>query len=147
MRSIPRIKSEWKLKSPKQKWCYLYSILNISFRLMKFPVYGDTSTKLHWFSYYYYYHSFISVMLMLYTFYYYLSRGDIYSCLPCTCICGMIMGVCISRLALPNFFHRLLYSNELLHFEVIDDSSLCHLKTSKDDISVHFWRSKYLSRE
>lgn len=91
LKRIPRIIFEWKLMSPKQKWCYLYGIYKTS--LMRFPFYGTSRTEVHWFSYFILFYSFVLGILMLYTFYYYLPRGDLLSCFPCTCLIGILTAV------------------------------------------------------
>lgn len=99
MISLPRIRREWKWMSPIQMWCYLFGIGKFGFGTIKFPIFSKNVKEMHLLSYYCWSYTVTFYLLMLYTFYYYLSRGDSYSCLPCTCMAGVLGAVCIVYIA------------------------------------------------
>lgn len=107
LKSLSNARHEWKWKSPLQKWCYLYAIGKAAFDLNKLPLFRKDPTKIHWWAYFTFVYAGSDVVIVLYTFYYYLMRGDVYTCLPCTVMFGLTLSVCIflciaNRLLLTN---------------------------------------------
>lgn len=95
LKSIPNARNEWKWKTPLQKWCYLYAIGKASTDINKIPLFTKNPESIHWFGYFTFVYAGFDVFITLYTFYYYLMRGDIYSCLPCTVMFGLTLSVSV----------------------------------------------------
>lgn len=86
-------KGEWKLKSPLQKWSFLYGIGRSCLKLWKHPIYEEDQT-LHWFSYFPLFYLFVYIALGVYTAIYYISHSEFIKCFPCTCLLiGPVCGV------------------------------------------------------
>lgn len=93
-------KSDWRAKTPYQKWCYLYGIGRTSLNILGFPVFRD-DPSLYWFSYIFFVYMGIDIALVLYTIYYYLIRGDFNGFLPCTALLvGPLLCVSLKRVFL-----------------------------------------------
>lgn len=78
-------RSEWISKTPFQKYCYLYGIGSYALGFLGFPVFAE-DVRLYWYSYVFFVYMAIDAILVVYTGFYYLSRGELYSFLPCTAL-------------------------------------------------------------
>lgn len=90
LKSIRNIRADWKMKSPLQKWCYLYGIGRASCTVMILPVFEGDQT-LHWLAYQGIVHGGLFIILAAYTVAYHWIGGQYAKCLPCTCLlCPLI---------------------------------------------------------
>lgn len=105
MSQIGKIRSEWKSKSPLQKWSHLYGIGKVSLSVLGFPIFTEGSS-VYWYSYVFFVYTGIDAILVLYTAYYFLFKGDSFSdFLPCTalligplfCVCAKFLLINIKR--------------------------------------------------
>lgn len=75
-------RSEWKSKTPYQRYCYLYGIGGASLGFLGFPVFTEDPRRF-WYSYVFFVYMAIDAVMVLYTGYYYLFlHMDLYSFLP-----------------------------------------------------------------
>lgn len=112
VKSIPKIRREWKWMSPIQKWCYLYGIGKSALNPVKMTIFFEKLEKIHWFGYFALLYIGTIFILSIYTFYYFISRGDLFSCLPCTCMAGVFLAVCI----IPQVDLCIVYIYQRVHF-------------------------------
>lgn len=94
-RSFKNARSEWKLKTPLQKWCYLYGIGRAPYRVLRMSLLNDVN-KVHWFSYFAMVYATLLPLLALYTLCYYTYRGEPQMALPCAGSAFVTIGVCKS---------------------------------------------------
>lgn len=103
VKSIPNIRQEWRIKTPYQKWCYLYSLGRLGFKVIHYPLY-ETNQELSALSHLTIVIIGTIVLLEIYTLYFYIVRGDIFGALPSTCsISGPVLGVSSQN---TNFYLR-----------------------------------------
>lgn len=90
--SIPNIRLEWCLKTPLQKWSYLYGIGKATCLIVKIPFYEEDQTLSLWA-----YQGIVYIgayfILAIYTLFYHFIRDESIKCLPCTCLLGLIIAV------------------------------------------------------
>lgn len=97
-RSIRTIRGDWKLKTPLQKWCYLYGIGRAALYPPRVPSFEDDDT-ISFRSYQGIIYATIYVLLAFYTLWYHIIRGEFYKALPCTCILSMLLAVSLQTLS------------------------------------------------
>lgn len=90
--SIRTIRTDWQLKSPLQKWCYLYAIGKASLAVMFIPLFEEDQT-LHWFATEGGIVAAIHILLCAYTICYHTIGGELAKGLPCTCLLGCTIAV------------------------------------------------------
>lgn len=76
-------KQEWKLKN--EKFCYLYSIGRVSFRVISVPIFNNDKPLSCW-SYFPLVYFGLDVIMCLYTIVYYILHGNLTQYLPSTCM-------------------------------------------------------------
>lgn len=84
----------WKLKTPLQKWTYLYGVGKSFCNVIKATPFIKDQT-LCWYSYYPLVYISIHFTLVIYTMAHYIRNGEPGKSLPCTCffigpVCGVI---------------------------------------------------------
>lgn len=83
----------WKVKTPLEKWSYLYGLGRAIAELLKYTIYSDNQT-LCWFSYFPLFYTFTYIVLMFNTVFYYTYHGEVFKSFPCTCVLvGPILSV------------------------------------------------------
>lgn len=78
-------RNEWHLKTPFQKWSYLYGIGKACIRPTGFSAFDNDLTIKNR-SYFIVSLVLIYLMLGIYTVFYYTKNGEFVKCLPCTCL-------------------------------------------------------------
>lgn len=92
IKSLRNIYREWKYKAPFRRWCYIYSIGRLGFKIVGIPLFQE-DLKVYWYSHC------TSLILGLYcvaAFYtaiFYIHRGELEKCIPCTCLLSTIFTV------------------------------------------------------
>lgn len=83
---VQTTRATWDLKTPLQKWGYLYGIGRVSLNFLGFPVFRD-DTSLYWFSHVFFAYMSVDAVLVLYTAYCCLILDDDFQTfLPCTAL-------------------------------------------------------------
>ena len=95
LKSIPNAKQNWKLKTPMQKWCYLYSIGKIPYDFVRVFIFKENVHHVHWFNYFLQVYLSVLILLSFYTIYYYQMRGELQASLTATCMANLALAVCI----------------------------------------------------
>lgn len=90
--TIKNYKTEWKQKTPKQKWCILYAIGRISFTACQYSIFRDINV-VHWFAFFIIGYQSIIFLLSLYSIYIFNTEGAIEKALPSTCMPCIFIGV------------------------------------------------------
>lgn len=87
------IKKDWSVKSPLEKWSYIYGIGRAANAIVKLPMYDDDQTLSLWaYQGCVYFGAYF--VLGVYTVFYFLMSGEFAKCLPCTCLLvGPVLGV------------------------------------------------------
>lgn len=93
-RSAFNIKREWKLKNPFEKYCYMYSLGKLMSSFLRLPLFLEDPTHVHLFAYFAFSYIVTEIVLSIYTICYYVMNGNFLMALPCTCMLGIIVGVC-----------------------------------------------------
>lgn len=93
-KSIPNAKRDWKLKTPFEKWCYLYGIGKAPLHVLRVPAYKENINDVHWFAYLVYLYTIGTPLLSLYTIGYYSYRGELEQSLKSTCLATICLAVC-----------------------------------------------------
>lgn len=91
-KNLKNVQSEWKFKTPLQKWCYLYGIGRAAYTLIRAPIFNNVN-RVHWFGYCAVTYMSVIPMLSLYTVCYYALNGNMRMALPSTCIASLFIGV------------------------------------------------------
>lgn len=91
-----RIKHEWNIRSPGQRWRIVYLIGKASSDLIGVTVYGDM--KNYWYSYFPGLMGFFHISMVFYTVWYYFSRGEYKRGMECTITSGFVITVLRIRL-------------------------------------------------
>lgn len=91
--SIKSARSEWKLKTPLQKWCYLYGIGRAAFGLIRMSLLNDVH-RTHWFGYFTMVYATLLPLLSLYSIIYYAYEGKLQMAFPSTIGGFICIGVC-----------------------------------------------------
>lgn len=99
LKSLKNCRVEWKLKTPMQKWCYLYGIGRAGYRLIRIPLMNDVHNP-HWFGYFALFYAALVMVLSLYAVIYYAYIGQIEMGLPSTCLAVLFIGVRTQKFAL-----------------------------------------------
>lgn len=94
MKSMPRARREWRLKTPMQKWCYLYSIGKAACDLVCMPAFQENVENIHWFGYFFLVYLTSTVVLTFYTVFHCICHDEFQMCLPSTCLLAILIGVC-----------------------------------------------------
>lgn len=102
IKSIPTIRSTWRLRTPLQKWCYLYGIGKAILHPTDHPFFKDDQT-LSTFIYISIVPMAVYTILAIYTIFYYIANGEPAKCLPCTCLLTLGLAVCVEQ----SFFFNL----------------------------------------
>lgn len=97
-KSLKNVRSEWKLKTPMQKWCYLYGIGRAAFGLVRVPLLNDIN-RVHWFAYFVIGYAVLINILSLHSIYYYMVRGKLELGLPSTCMAFIFIAVRTRKMA------------------------------------------------
>lgn len=97
VKSVRTIRQDWRIKTPYQKWCYLYSIGKAAFKLVAIPLY-EIDQKLSWYSHFSLVYMGLAVTLALYTAIFYTIRGEFVKSLPSTCFAPVLIAVSIDIL-------------------------------------------------
>ena len=97
LKSLKNAKSEWKSKTPMQKWCYFYSLGKIPFAMLRVPLLNDVN-HVHWFGYFVFVYMIVDFFLMIYTIIYYAQRGETQMGLPSICIAFVALGVRMEKM-------------------------------------------------
>lgn len=97
LNSIPNVRGKWSVKTPMEKWCYLYSIGKAACDLVCIPAFQENVKNIHWFGYFFLVYMTSTVVLTAYTVFYYIYRGEFQMCLPSTCLLAILIGVSIFR--------------------------------------------------
>lgn len=97
LESIPNAQRKWKLRTPLQKWCYLYSIGKAACDLVCMPAFQENVKNVHWFGYFFVVYTTSTVVLTFYTVFYYIYHGEFQLCLPSTCLLAILIGVRICK--------------------------------------------------
>lgn len=84
-RSVRTVGEDWKLKTPLQKWSFLYAIGRASSIIIRVSIYSDDQT-LSWWAFQGCVYFGIYFLLGVYTVYYYFMHGEVTKSLPCTCL-------------------------------------------------------------
>lgn len=84
LKSLPNARREWNLKTPLDKYFYLYSFGRAPAGAIELQVFEDVDV--HWFSFFYFVYSGTLTALVLFTFYDWFLRGEISKALPCSCM-------------------------------------------------------------
>lgn len=92
IKTFSTVRREWKLKTPFQKWCYLYGFGKAPFSLIRLPMFQETQA-LHLLSYYGYVYTAIYLLLVLYTVYYCVIGEEFVKCLSYTCMLSVALAV------------------------------------------------------
>lgn len=93
VKMMPTIRRDWYLKTPLEKWCFLYGIGKFSCDSVDLAVFRDDQT-LSLYSYFVLMYTIAYVLLAIHTFIYFTMAGEFSRCLPCTCLLvGPILGV------------------------------------------------------
>lgn len=110
-KSLKNAKSEWKLKTPMQKWCYFYGIGKYVYRVLRLPIFNDVN-HVHWFAYFLIVNGAVIILLSLYTICYYSYHGATQMALPSTCVAFIFMGVSIhySTIGLHIYYSKKSYT-------------------------------------
>lgn len=82
---------QWRQKSPKQKWLFIYNINDIMLRMLGIRILNDM--KIYWFTCFCIVISLIHFPTSYYTIWIYYERGDILTGMQCTCSCGALIPV------------------------------------------------------
>lgn len=91
---------QWHLRNAYQKWCFFYGIGKICLKPFGIPLYEEDQTIA--LRAYFFATGLIGYMsLSLYTTFHYICKGDFSKGLPCTCLLGVTISVCILPV-LPN---------------------------------------------
>lgn len=77
-RSLKNARSEWKRKTPMQKWCYFYGIGRGAFGVLRMPLLNDIH-QVHWFAYFLLAYMTAAVLLSVYSLIYYTRCGSEFS--------------------------------------------------------------------
>lgn len=91
-KSLKNARSDWKSKTPMQKWCCMYGIARAVYRFLRMPLMNEVD-RVHWLAYLMTAYSAIVPMLSLYTICYYAYHGELQMGLPSTCIACILIGV------------------------------------------------------
>lgn len=135
IKSLKNVRSEWKLKTPMQKWCYLYGIAKAALHFIRMPLLNDLN-HVHCIGYFTFVYLIGIPSLSLYTLCYYAYQGQLQVGLSSTCLAFICIGV--SRIEIPFtetatdsvshlkilLLHRLQFYNSIfhLHFEMYKKS-------------------------
>lgn len=92
-KSFKNARSEWRSKTPMQKWCYFYGLGKAPFGLVRIPLLNNVNDA-HWFSRMFFVYQSILMLLAIYTISYFVFHGEFRMCLPCTCMVLIGIGVC-----------------------------------------------------
>lgn len=95
---LPHARQEWNRKNKMHKWFYFYGLGKMPFDLTLTPMFREDTKTVYWFTYFYFVYQTFYFLLVLYTFYRHLASGDTYSCLPCICMAGLFIAVCMPSL-------------------------------------------------
>lgn len=93
LKSFRSILTDWKNKTPNQKFCYFYSSAKIMLKPIGLPLFEDDQT-IHWYSYSSYAVVGVYAILSMYTAYYHGMHGEPEKWLPSTCL--LIIIFCVS---------------------------------------------------
>lgn len=91
-KSIFTIRQDWRIKTPYQKWCYLYNIGKTAFKINTIPLY-ENDQKLNWYSYFSYFYIGMYAFIVLYTAFFYIIHGEFVKCFPCTGFIATLIAV------------------------------------------------------
>lgn len=86
------IKNDWKLKTPMEKWCYVYGIGRASFGMIFIPIFNDVH-NVHWLRYFYFVYIYGVPLMSLYTLNFYIQHGDVVVGLPSMCLALICLAV------------------------------------------------------
>lgn len=100
LKSVRTIRRDWKTKTPYQKWCYMYSIGKVAFKLVAIPL-NEDDQKLNWYSYFSFVYVGLYISLVIYAAIFYTNRGEFAKFLPSTCLLVIMIAVSI-KIALTN---------------------------------------------
>lgn len=103
LKSIPGARHEWHSKSPFEKWCYLYNFGKAPCDWVHMPLFRETADDVHWFGYFGFTYMIVQTTLSIYTLHFYTARGQLQMGLPCTCLLGIMIGVCEQRRMYTNW--------------------------------------------
>lgn len=76
---------KWSSKTPYKKWCYLYGIGRAFFSTIGIKAYQDDQS-LSWIAFIPFVSTAAYTILAIYTVIYFVSHGEPFKCLPCTCL-------------------------------------------------------------
>lgn len=128
IRSTLSFKTNWQLKTPLQKWCYLYGIGRVNLSVLGIPLFNECQ-DLFWYSYVMYTYSGLYMLLAIYTAFYYISNGDPTKVLPCTCLLiGPICAVRYKYLKMLSIFQNVERKKLFFFFQTIPPLILGHSK-------------------
>lgn len=85
-------RKEWHLRTPLQKFSYLYGIGKACTSPTGFTVFQDDQ-KIVWYSYVIGSFFIIYQLFAAYTVFHYVNKGELLQCLPCTCLLGLAISV------------------------------------------------------
>lgn len=88
---LNNFKEEWHLKTPKQKWLFIYYIPAKMCEVLGIRVFTDS--KINWFSYFPLVVAMIHFPSVLYTLWIYHKRGEILIGMQCLCTTGIMISV------------------------------------------------------
>lgn len=96
IKSIPTIRSAWRLKTPFQKWCYLYGIGKAVLYQTDHRFFENDQT-LSAFIYFSLVPVAVYTISAIYTIFFYIANGEPAKCLPCTCLLTIVYAVCVEQ--------------------------------------------------
>lgn len=91
LKSWRKFHEDWRMKTPKQKWFFIYGIGAKICDSMGVRVYSDM--KNYWYSYFNGFIGIIYLGTLLYTLWFYFVKGEFARGLQCTCTIGIVFSV------------------------------------------------------
>lgn len=88
---LKNFKEEWRMKTPKQKWQFVYNLAAKSGELIGIRVYTDL--KVNWFSYFGLLLGVIHIPAVTYTLWISHQKGELLKGMQCLCTLGIMISV------------------------------------------------------
>lgn len=99
-------KGEWRKKTPKQKWLFIYNIAAKSSEAIGIRVYTDL--KITWFSYFGAAMGLVHFPCVFHTLWISYKKGELLKGMQCTCTCAIMISVRYNSVTLQNRFEKFL---------------------------------------
>lgn len=95
-----RLKAEWKKKTPKEKWQFIFNIGSFCAETIQINLF--TTQKVGFFGNYLVFMVLLNFALAIFTVYFYISIGEFQKCFSSFCVTGIFVNVMSNKVEMSN---------------------------------------------